>query len=171
MSTKDQNLPWNFHSNKQENNLPKIIGVYKPIGLTPLEVIKKLQESKPELTTVKIGYAGRLDPLAHGLLLLMIGEETKKREKYLSFPKKYRFEVAFGVSTDTYDLLGLVTTSKRKPLSTNVNLIVNTFVNKHLGKQIQHYPPYSSKTVHGKPLYWWARNSRLHQIEIPKREI
>lgn len=151
--------------------MPKLINFYKPIGLTPLEVIKQLRITKPELTNKKIGYAGRLDPLAHGVLLLMVGEETKKREKYLGLPKTYEFEVVFGIQTDTYDLLGYVEEKNVKYSKKNVNIFVNTFVNKFIGKQMQAYPPYSSKTVKGKPLFWYARNNKLKNIIIPQREI
>jgi tRNA pseudouridine55 synthase len=148
----------------------KILSIYKPSGLTPLEIIKQIKKQKPELAHVPITYAGRLDPLAHGVLLLLVGEEAKKRTEYLSLPKSYEFEVVFGLKTDTYDLLGHVTNyNLKKP--TNVNLFVNTFVNKHIGKQKQSYPPYSSKPVMGKPLFWWAKNNRLNEIEIPEKEI
>jgi tRNA pseudouridine55 synthase len=150
--------------------MQKIIIVDKPVGFTPLEAVKKIKEKKPELAEKKITYAGRLDPLAHGVLLLLIGEETKKRDSYLSLSKTYEFEIVFGLESDTYDLLGYSkTVNVKKPI--NVNLIVNTFVNKHIGKQLQSYPPYSSKPVNGKPLFWWARNNKLHEIEMPKKEI
>lgn len=151
--------------------MQKIISVYKPVGLTPLQVIKKLRIKMPELTKEKIGYAGRLDPLAHGVMLLMVGDETKNRDKYLNLSKIYEFELLFGLQTDTYDLLGYLKEIKLKPVPSNVKLIVNTFVNSHTGKQMQSYPPYSSKPVMGKPLFWWARNNKLDEIEIPKREI
>jgi len=51
-------------------------------------------------------YAGRLDPMAHGVLVLLVGEENKKREKYEKFVKEYLFQCIFGVATDTYDILG-----------------------------------------------------------------
>src|SRR5690349_10661953 len=114
--------------------------VYKPVGLTPLEMINKLQSQTPELVGKKICYAGRLDPLAHGVLLLLSGEETKQREKYLSLPKTYEFEVVFGMQTDTYDVLGYLKETEIKPLQVNVNLFVNTFVNNNIGKQQQFYP-------------------------------
>jgi len=151
--------------------MQNLVPVYKPIGVTPLETVQKFKLAHPEFAHTKIGYAGRLDPLAHGVLLLMIGEETKKRETYLALQKSYEFQTIFGLQTDTYDILGLLNETKQKTSPKNVNLIVNTFVNKHLGKQVQFYPPYSSKTVEGKPLFWWARNGKLSKIEIPTREI
>lgn len=148
-----------------------IISVYKPVGLTPLETIQKLQSQKPDLLDQKITYAGRLDPLAHGVLLLLVGEKTKEKEDYLSLKKTYEFTVIFGIETDTYDLLGLVKETEMKQPPENVNLIVNTFVNNSLGKKLHHYPPYSSRTVRGKPLFWWARNNKLEEIEVPTHPL
>ncbi len=148
-----------------------ILPIYKPAGLTPYEVVKKIKLANAKLAKVKIGYAGRLDPLAHGVLLLMVGDETKKRDTYLALPKSYVFEVVFGIETDTYDILGKLHSQQLKELKENVNLFVNTFANNRVGKQLQSYPPYSSKAVNGKPLFWWAKNSKLSEIEIPTREI
>ena len=53
-------------------------------------------------------YAGRLDPMASGVLLVLAGEETKNKDKYLGLDKEYDFEILFGFATDTYDILGKV---------------------------------------------------------------
>jgi len=148
-----------------------LILAYKEIGQTPLEVINQLKQINSELDSEKITYAGRLDPMAHGLLLLLVGEEGKKRDQYLALPKTYEFEVMFGLQTDTYDLLGYAEESEIKLVSKNVNIFVNTFVENHIGKQWQFYPPYSSKPVDGKPLFWWAKNNKLAEITIPKHQI
>jgi len=151
--------------------MQKIIALYKPIGKTPFEMINHLRATDPDFKKVKIGYAGRLDPLAHGFLLLMIGEETKKRINYLSLPKSYEFTVCFGLRTDTYDTLGLVQNQTIQQPGNDVNIFVKKFVKNYKGKIIMNYPPYSSKPVNGKPLFWWARNNKLKEIVIPKHEI
>ncbi|MBA3724350.1 MAG: hypothetical protein H0W89_05710 [Candidatus Levybacteria bacterium] len=148
-----------------------LLNVYKPIGKNPLQVIEKIKESLPEYKNVKMSYAGRLDPLAHGVLLLMAGEGIENRNHYLDLPKTYEFTMLAGLATDTYDYLGVLNTLEYNPLGTNVNLFVNSFVKSHLGKQIQSYPPFSSKTVGGKPLFWWTKENRLAEITIPQKEI
>jgi tRNA pseudouridine55 synthase len=148
-----------------------LLPIYKPVGLTPLQLIQQLRLVKPEYQDETIGYAGRLDPMAQGVMLLMIGKETKNREQYLSLAKEYNFTALLGVETDTYDILGLVKQTKNENLPENVTLIVNNFVNSKIGKQIQKYPPYSSKTVKSKPLFWWAKEGKLAEIELPKHEI
>jgi tRNA pseudouridine55 synthase len=149
----------------------KIINMYKPIGLTPLQLIQEFRIAHTEYQKVKIGYAGRLDPLAHGVMLLMIGDETKERIKYLGLNKEYEFQVLFGVSTDTYDALGLLKENILIKLPDNLEDKVKKFVTKKRGKHNQNFPPYSSKEVNGIPLYQWARDNKLHEIKIPTKEI
>ncbi|HUQ85112.1 MAG TPA: hypothetical protein VM077_02205 [Candidatus Limnocylindrales bacterium] len=154
----------------------KILNIYKPIGLRPLQLINILRARHKEYQSIKIGFAGRLDPLAHGVMLLMLGDETKNRDKYLSLTKEYEFEVLFGMSTDTYDSLGLLNNLAIKQFNnsafTRVDLEkqINQFIRTKLGRQHQPYPPYSSKEVNGKPLFQWAREKKLSVIEIPCRE-
>lgn len=148
-----------------------VLPVYKPIGHTPLDVIKKLKEINPTLVDTKIAYAGRLDPMAEGLLLLLIGDECKKREQYERLPKTYELEVLFGLSTDSYDILGLVDNFELKQLPTHFNGLVNDHIQGLIGKHKQKYPPYSAGRVQGKPLYWWARNGRLDEVNVPEKEI
>ena len=87
-----------------ENN---IFNVFKPIGISPLDAIKTLKEKYPELKDEKMTYAGRLDPLAEGVLLILAGNAVHEKEKYLKLDKEYEGEILFGFTTDTYDILGL----------------------------------------------------------------
>jgi tRNA pseudouridine55 synthase len=151
--------------------MKKIINIYKPIGLTPLQLIQKFRTINIKYQNIKIGYAGRLDPLAHGVMLLMIGHETKERSKYLGLPKEYDFQILFGVKTDSYDALGLLEKNDSPKLPGNLREEVIEFVNKKVGKHSQSFPPYSSKEVNGIPLYQWARDNKLHEIKIPTKEI
>src|SRR6266516_7262353 len=109
-----------------------LIIVNKPVGMTPLQAINEIKKHMPIVKNEKITYAGRLDPLAHGVLLLLIGEAVKKREEYLALPKTYEFEALLGIETDTYDILGYVQEAITKETDRNVRLIVNTFVNSHI---------------------------------------
>ena len=62
--------------------MKKLLNIYKPIGLTPFLTIQLVRNQFQEYKNEKIGFAGRLDPLAHGVLLLMIGEATKKKMSF-----------------------------------------------------------------------------------------
>ncbi len=146
----------------------KIIYVYKPQGLTPLEVISRLK-LKDEYRNEKISYAGRLDPMAEGVLSLLVGDLNKERRKFENERKTYEVEILFGISTDTYDALGIITdfSNAKKLLRHDIEKVALSFQ----GKMSQKYPPYSSKTVNGKPMYYWARKNKLKEIEIPTREV
>ncbi|HSW88137.1 MAG TPA: hypothetical protein VLG12_03165 [Candidatus Saccharimonadales bacterium] len=152
--------------------MKKVIYLYKPVGLTPLQIITIFREQYPEYAQITLGYAGRLDPMADGLLLVLVGDENKKRKIYEDLPKEYECDVLFGLETDTYDVLGKIINAQRRDaiyyVSTeHIKQTLPTF----LGKQTQPYPPYSSQPVNGKPLYWWARNNKLADIKIPTKNI
>jgi len=153
---------------KADNKLPSVINAYKEVGETPLEVIELLKKSQKKLRDVPITYAGRLDPMAEGVLLLLIGDEVHKKEDYLKLDKEYEFQVLFGFSTDTYDLLGRIYDTEDGIFNTP---LFEAALKEFEGKQEQAYPPYSSKTVDGKSLFEWAREGRLHEIEIPTHKI
>ncbi len=150
-------------------NKGKVILLNKKAGQTPLCCIENFKEENPQFKNIVLSYAGRLDPMAQGLLVVLVGEENKKREIYQEMKKEYEISVLFGVKTDSYDILGKITS----PILGG--LVLKTELSKRLagmvGKKIQAYPPYSSKPVNGKPLYYWAREGKLDDIKIPTKEI
>lgn len=149
-----------------------IIVIYKKRGETPLECLDRLRKEKPEFKDELLSYAGRLDPMAEGALLVLIGDKNKEREKYLNLEKEYVFDVLFGFSADSYDILGKLTDAVTKTTHKRIDVkkILNV-VSDWCKKTTQKYPPYSSKTIEGKPLFEWAREGKLNQIEIPKHKI
>lgn len=154
-----------YYSNMSVNIIP----FYKNIGETPLEAIARYKKDHPEYDHMPMTYAGRLDPLVEGLLILLAGDECMKKDDYTSLSKEYELTILFGFATDTYDLLGKVV---------NVGIGSENFLDnfenvckKFVGKIKQDYPPYSSRTVSGKPLWQWAREDRLNEIEIPSHEV
>lgn len=151
-----------------KNNLVKI--VYKEISQTPLEAINAFKKGNPQYANSTISYAGRLDPMAHGVLILLIDGENKKRREYENLEKEYFFKILVGVSTDTYDILGLI---KDNNLNYKENIIekLQTILPQYTGEIEQELPPYSSYSVQGKPLFKWARDNRLGEIELPKRKV
>ena len=88
--------------------LPKSIISYKNLGETPLACLEKMRLEHGIGAEIPMTYAGRLDPMAEGVMILLVGEECKNKEQYLGLDKTYGFEVLVGFQTDTYDLLGLV---------------------------------------------------------------
>ncbi|MEI7652945.1 MAG: hypothetical protein WCJ70_01545 [bacterium] len=144
------------------------IAVYKPRGKTPLECVRQYQ--KRNTTDVVISYAGRLDPMAEGVLLLLVGEENNKRREYEHFSKVYLVDVVFGIKTDTGDLMGIPTVSSFDPPHYSPAEI-EAAAQPYVGTYLQRYHPYSSTRVNGKPLFYWAREGRLGEIVIPTHPI
>ena len=142
----------------------------KHLGETPLQALDRLLLTQPELAAVSLTYAGRLDPMAEGVLIALVGDECNQieKEKYLALDKEYEVEILFGLETDSHDVLGLITGASKKQPPRDV---VESEIKKLVGKHEQPYPGYSSKPVQGKPLFQWAREGKLNEIEVPSRKI
>lgn len=145
-----------------------IVAIWKPFGWTPLMAAIAYKKLNPQYVKETISYAGRLDPMAEGVLLLLIGSKNKQRKQYELLPKSYEAEFILGITTDSSDALGLITSCSLQ--QRNKETIQEVLI-QFLGKQSQFYPVYSSRTIRGKPLYWWARNNRLKEISIPRKNI
>lgn len=143
-----------------------LLPIYKRIGQTPLELVKEVKSNHN--INEKISYLGRLDPMAHGLMVLLVGSETKNQEKYQKLDKVYEYKVLFGVETDTYDMLGLM---KYNNLDNINKTDIEDYLYKTLGESVQKFPPYSSIKVNGKPLWFWAKEGKLDSIRIPEKKI
>lgn len=138
----------------------------KLVGETPLVALERLRTEQGLDPHIPLAYAGRLDPMASGKLLILIGDECKVQEKYHSLDKEYQVEILLGVSSDSGDVLGLLSPKDQRPVTeAEVNKILKHFV----GPITLPYPHFSSKTVEGKPLHTWALEKRLDEIEIPKK--
>ena len=146
----------------------KLLNIYKPIGWTPLEVIKELKKN-PDYKDFKCSYAGRLDPMAEGVMLVLVDEMTKDQESYQRLHKEYIADIAFGFSTDSYDLLGLVTDMDDS--SDFFKSIFLKSLDKLSGTVSLELPSFSSFEISSHPLFWWAREDRLNEIEIPKKSM
>lgn len=139
----------------------------KAVGQTPLECLELWRKDKPEFKNTPLAYAGRLDPMASGLLLVLIGEECKNQTNYHHLDKEYEFETLFGTHSDSGDVLGIVSeTDKKIVTESEIKNILPEFI----GDMEVPYPIFSSKTVQGKPLHTWTMENRLHEITIPTRK-
>jgi len=147
----------------------KVIIVNKECGQTPLDCINKVKKINPKLAHLPLTYAGRLDPLAKGVLVILVGDECLKKDEYLNLDKEYEVTVLFGFATDTYDVMGRATkvSDVGRPIVGRPTSEIERFI----GRIRQSYPPYSSRTVNGKPLYKWAREGKLDEIIIPSHEV
>jgi len=142
--------------------MKKVITALKNIGETPLECLERTRKAEKIADNVPMTYAGRLDPMAEGALLLLVGDECKSKEKYLGLDKEYEVEVLFGLETDTQDVLGMIRrvnidSVQRVPGRKDPEIDFK----KYEGRFTQEYPTYSSKMI------------ALKEIpeEIPSKEV
>lgn len=157
--------------------------LYKEWGQTPLETLEAYRQTllekcqtddlatlRKRLVEMPMTYAGRLDPVAEGALLVLVGDETKNKDQYLGLDKEYEIEVLLGLKTDSGDIFGVLENETKESenfAEEKIKEIVQSFKGKHLFE----YPVYSSKTVQGKPLFQWKNEGRIGEIEIPKKNI
>ncbi len=144
-----------------------VINLYKPISLTPLQAIQKFKQQNPKYKDAKIAYAGRLDPMAEGILILLINNQTKKMNQYMKLNKTYQAKILFNFSSDTYDILGI-------PKNTKISLPTKATIKQTLqnfkGDYDQELPPYSSYKIKGKPLFHYARKNQLPK-PLPRKTV
>ncbi len=141
-----------------------IVNVWKPIGWTSFDVVKKIRGYvKPS----KVGHAGTLDPFAEGVLVICIGRMTKKVESLMDHEKEYVATIQLGAETDTLDTKGkVIKEAKITPLS---NKKIESLLSTFLGESDQIPPMYSALKVNGKRLYKLAREGKV--IERKPRKI
>ena len=129
-----------------------MLAVDKTEGWTSHDVINVL---RGKLDFKKIGHSGTLDPCATGLLLLLLGEATKKQPEFLHLPKVYRVSLKLGTATTTWDKMGEVTEKKPYKMPTETEL--KNALQKLTGEIKQKIPFFSAKKVGGKLMYTHAR--------------
>lgn len=148
--------------------MEKVIIINKPLGCTSNDVIDELKKQYPG---EKIGHAGTLDPLAQGVLICLIGEETNKNQSnYMYLDKEYVFDILFGFKTDTHDVLGLITENKDYDPE-DINTRLKNFLPGFKGIHEQRVPVFSAVKYKGKPLYRWYLSGRIAEVPVPTREI
>ena len=150
-----------------------MILTYKNTGETPLQALERVRMENGIALETPMTYAGRLDPLVEGLLVILVGEECKTKDDYTNLDKVYEFEILSGFSTDTYDLLGLVTAHA---FGAQIDIeLVKKYLEENKKVVTQKYPPYSSKTVDGKQLHQHAREGShpevMHEVELKAWEF
>lgn len=141
-----------------------IIVINKPKGFTSQDVVSK---TKKILNEKKAGHTGTLDPLATGVLPVLIGDATKVSKYLIEHDKKYVATIKFGEKRETGDLEGKVieTSDVKVEDEDKIKQILKSF----LGKSNQIPPIYSAIKIDGKKLYEYAREGKF--VEIPPREI
>ena len=144
-----------------------IVKYNKKYTETLKEMLERFRLEYPEFKDSRLSYAGRLDPLAQGLMIILSDDDLYNKEQYLKRNKVYEVECLLGFQTDSFDVLGILQHTS-KPQQVDLNSIKEG-IKKVQSVVAYPYPPYSSRTVSGKPLYQWAKEGRLAEITIPKQ--
>ncbi len=156
-----------------------VLVVNKLVGETPLECISRFRNDHPEYLQVKMTYAGRLDPMAEGVLLVLAGDMVHKKDDFTKLPKVYECTAILGIETDTYDVLGIpVSLLQNSTASQSLGTsswqeeeIAPEKLSGFVGTFTQPYPPYSSKTINGKQMHTIAREGGFDDLVIPSQEV
>jgi len=142
-----------------------ILVLDKPSGPTSTAC---LNDIKYRLGQKKIGHAGTLDPLAQGVLVVLLGRATKIAT-FLHDDKVYLAGMRLGTTTDTYDIQGTVT--GEFPWQAVTEADVRRGIEALNGRQMQEVPPYSAAKHQGKPLYELARRGMMTPVKTKEVEI
>lgn len=142
-----------------------IIIINKPKGCTSHDIVYKIKKMLNE----KVGHTGTLDPMAEGVLPILVGKGTLASKYLINHDKKYIVELQLGTKTDTADSEGKIVEQQpvNKELLTteNIEKILQSFI----GKQEQIPPIYSAIKINGKKLYEYARKGQ--EVELKPRQI
>ncbi len=150
------------------DKLPPYLTVEKTVGETPLIALERLRTEAHIPSDIPLAYAGRLDPMASGKLLILVGDTCKVQEQYHSLDKEYEFTIILGLHSDSADVLGIVTSATviKTPDDEDIHKVLRSLI----GNITLPYPHYSSKTIQGKPLHTWTLEKRLNEIEVPMKK-
>ncbi|MFN7064997.1 MAG: tRNA pseudouridine(55) synthase TruB [Aquificaceae bacterium] len=139
-----------------------VLLVDKPKGITSMDVVEGVKGR----FYVKAGHAGTLDPIATGLLVVLVNEATKFSQFFTGLDKTYITTAKLGEIRDTYDTEGKVV--EVRPVEVSCEDIVKS-LNRFLGKLMQTPPSFSAKRIKGKRAYELAR--RGIKVEIKPVEV
>ncbi len=142
--------------------------VDKPAGISSFGAVARIRWIIKEKTgqKVKVGHTGTLDPVATGLLILVIGSYTKKAGEFSKLDKTYEAELTLGKVSTTGDSEGVITGySSKKPSLAQIEQVLSRFTGK-----IQQTPHiYSAIKVGGKRAYKMARAGE--EVQLQRREV
>jgi tRNA pseudouridine55 synthase len=153
-----------------------IVLVDKPAGWTSFDVCAKIRGQiraeyiargeKPTKRQLKVGHAGTLDPFATGLLIILLGDATKRADEFLKLDKGYEATIRLGQTSSTGDPEGEITdVSDIQPSREAIEVALKSF----MGTITQIPPAYSAIKIDGQRAYKLAREGK--QVDVPERSV
>lgn len=140
-----------------------ILLIDKPEGLTSHDVVARVRRC---FNMRAVGHCGTLDPMASGLLIVLLGGATKLSDYLLTQEKTYQTTVQLGMTTDSYDRMGNIISKSEEPVSLES---VQAAIKSLTGEVELDIPIFSAKKVDGKKLYEYARENK--PIQIPRKKM
>ncbi len=146
--------------------VPGVLAIDKPSGPTSQAIVSRLRR---QLRLKKIGHGGTLDPLAKGLLLVLLGSGTRLFDSLQNFTKTYRAELQLGLRTDTQDITGKVVATAAELAKTITADRLHDALAPFRGAIEQLPPMFSALKKDGQPLYKLARAGQ--EVERAPRPV
>lgn len=166
-------MRWHYTNKVYNDSVTETIkpGMYlvdKPSGPSSHTIVNYFRKKS---SIKRVGHCGTLDPLASGLLIILVGREyTKQQSLYLKKDKEYLVTAKLGITTDTYDQTGKTIKKTNWSKLKEINKIdLLKILPEFRGKNQQTVPIFSAVKIQGQKLYQKAR--REEQVELPSREI
>ena len=150
------------------HELNGILLLDKPLGWSSYDTIRKLKSAlwREGEKLPKIGHAGTLDPLATGLLTILIGKYTKRQDEFMKQDKTYEAELTLGSTSSTDDEEGeKAAVSDKIPSIVEVRSVLDSFV----GEVIQRPPAFSAVKIGGQRAYKLARAGK--EVKTKERQV
>jgi tRNA pseudouridine55 synthase len=148
--------------------MDRILLIDKPAGMTSHDVVDRVRKV---FSTRKVGHAGTLDPFATGLLIVGVGDATKRLQTYVGLDKTYEATARLGATSDTFDPEGMISelpsTVYRLPSLDDVERVLDRF----RGGYDQKAPLHSAKKIGGKKLYELARKGTATEEMRPTKHV
>jgi len=140
--------------------------VDKPRGCTSHDVVDRVRRA---LGCRQVGHLGTLDPLATGVLVLLLGRATRFAQFYAGRRKRYRSTFRFGFATDTYDADGTALGPDAAPELDRAQL--ESMMVSLTGRFLQMPPAFSAKKIHGRPAHELARKHKPVELTAVEVEV
>lgn len=169
----------------------KIILVDKPAGWTSFDVVAKIRGKiraryrelgeKPTKRQLRVGHTGTLDPFATGLLIILLGDETKRADEFLKSDKIYEATIHLGQKSTTGDPEGTIAeysaarptqavdTSQEHEVPRPTLQKIQQVAARYTGEITQRPPIFSAIKINGKRAYQLARDGK--EVELPVRKV
>jgi len=146
----------------------EVLEIFKPYGKTPKEMVDICIQ---KYNAKKGCFSGRLDPMACGIMRIYLDDFCKLAAKHNKLNKKYRFKFVFGISTTSCDLLGIPlfhSTPKKILNLSEIQYYLQTLQKEYI-QSLPHHSSFILKNKKGEkhPLWWWTKETRLDEIQIP----